>query len=211
MTKELNMITSNNECSEFGSSFDELRSSISEHHSNASYKQKGYRPLFTAASDSKIIIVGQAPGIRAQASGIPWDDKSGLNLMRWLGVSEDQFRDTSLFAHIPKDFYNPGKGKLGDLPPRKDFADLWHKKLIDLMPDVQMTILIGQYAQKYYLKEKRLRTLTETVRSYEDYLPTYFPLVHPSPLNFRWFMKNEWFEEEIVPELQNTVASIIKS
>ena len=193
------------------SQFQKIRDDISGHAKNAAYTKAGFEPLFAAAPDSKIIIVGQAPGIRAQASGIPWDDKSGLNLMRWLGVSEVQFRDTSLFAHIPMDFYYPGKGKSGDVPPRKNFANLWHKKMTDLMPDVQMTILIGQYAQKYYLKEKRLRTLTETVRSYEDYLPTYFPLVHPSPLNFRWFMKNEWFEEELVPVLQQVVADIIVS
>lgn len=191
--------------------FEKIRAEIASHDMNKEYIKAGYEPLFAAAPDSKIIIVGQAPGIKAQTSGIPWNDKSGLNLMRWLGVGEVQFRDTSLFAHIPMDFYYPGKGRSGDLPPRKDFADVWHKKLNDLMPKVQMTILIGQYAQKYYLKEKRLRTLTETVRSYEDYLPTYFPLVHPSPLNFRWFMKNEWFEEELVPVLQQVVADIIVS
>ena len=211
MSKKLGITTKNNDYSDFSSSFDEIRSDISEHRTNVVYRQKGYQPLFAAAPDSKIIIVGQAPGIKAQTSGVPWDDKSGQNLMRWLGVSEAQFRNTSLFAHIPMDFYYPGKGKSGDLPPRKDFADLWHKQLTDLMSEVQMTILIGRYAQKYYLKEKRLRTLTETVRSYEDYLPNYFPLVHPSPLNFRWFMKNDWFEQELVPVLQQTVAKIIES
>lgn len=189
--------------------FEKIRAEISSHTTNKEHSSAGFEPLFAAAPDSKIIIVGQAPGIRAQTSGLPWDDKSGQNLMRWLGVSEDQFRDTSLFAHIPMDFYYPGKGKSGDLPPRKDFADLWHKTLIDLMPDVKMTILIGQYAQKYYLKERRLRTLTETVRSYEEYLPDYFPLVHPSPLNFRWFMKNEWFEQELVSVLQAKITEII--
>lgn len=190
-------------------SIEKIRQDIRLHPSNVDYTKKGYEPLFATSANSKIIIVGQAPGIHAQTSGIPWDDKSGQNLIRWLGVTESQFRDTSLFAHIPMDFYYPGKGKSGDLPPRKDFADLWHKKLTNLMPNVQLTILIGQYAQKYYLKDKRLRNLTETVHNYESYLPNYFPLVHPSPLNFRWFSKNKWFEESLVPELQKTVSEII--
>lgn len=188
---------------------EQLRREIVEHPTNRTHSQSGYSPLFAVAPESKIVIIGQAPGVRAQTSGVPWDDKSGQNLMRWLGVSEAQFRDTSLFAHIPMDFYYPGKGKSGDLPPRKDFADLWHKECFDLIDNVQLIILIGQYSQKYYLKDQRLKTLTETVKSYEHYLPQYFPLVHPSPLNFRWFAKNEWFEQELVPVLQRTVAGII--
>lgn len=169
---------------------------------------QGFMPLFVASSQSKIIVIGQAPGIRAQTSGKPWDDPSGLRLMAWLGVTEAQFRDPSLFAHIPMDFYYPGKGKGGDMPPRKDFASLWHTRLMDLMPDVKLIILIGQYAQKYYLPGKK-RSLTDAVRDYRTYLPDYFPLVHPSPLNFRWHAKNEWFEKEVVPALRETVAQII--
>jgi uracil-DNA glycosylase len=154
------------------------------------------------------MIIGQAPGIKAQKSGLVWDDASGNRLMDWLGVTEDQFRDPRIFAHIPMDFYYPGKGKSGDLPPRKDFAPLWHARLVELMPNLQLTILIGSYAQKYYLPNRQ-RTLTETVRNYQAYLPTYFPVVHPSPLNFRWFAKNEWFEEELVPVLRQAVAEIL--
>lgn len=189
--------------------FEQLRQEIVEHESNRVYREQGLAPLFLASSCSKIVIIGQAPGIRAQASGVVWDDASGLRLMSWLGVREEQFRDTSIFAHMPMDFYYPGKGKSGDLPPRKEFAPLWHKRLMGLMPDIELFILIGQYAQKYYLQDNRQRTLTDTVHNYQAYLPKYFPLVHPSPLNFRWFAKNKWFEAELIPVLQKTVAGII--
>jgi uracil-DNA glycosylase len=140
-----------------------------------------------------------------------WNDASGRRLMQWLGVTENQFRDPSLFAHIPMDFYYPGKGKSGDLPPRKGFAPLWHDRFSSKMPEVKLRILIGKYAQEYYLKSRRQRNLTETVRSYKDYLPEYLPLVHPSPLNFRWFAKNAWFEDELIPNLQKIVSEIIKN
>jgi uracil-DNA glycosylase len=188
--------------------FSLLHEEIAGHESNAQYTTNGFMPLFAGSPDSKIMIIGQAPGIKAQMSGLVWDDASGNRLMDWLGVTEDQFRDPRIFAHIPMDFYYPGKGKSGDLPPRKDFAPLWHARLVELMPNLQLTILIGSYAQKYYLPNRQ-RTLTETVRNYQAYLPTYFPVVHPSPLNFRWFAKNEWFEEELVPVLRQAVAEIL--
>lgn len=187
-----------------------LRHEIATHATNASYAAQGIMPLFVASSLSKIVVIGQAPGIKAQTSGVAWDDASGQRLMSWLGVSEAQFRDPALFSLIPMDFYYPGKGISGDLPPRKDFAPLWHKRLLDLMPHVQLIILVGQYAQKYYLPA-RAKTLTETVHNYRAFLPEYFPLVHSSPLNFRWLTKNPWFEKELVPVLQKTVAKIIAS
>lgn len=189
--------------------FECLRKEIAEHDSNKTLKAQGFVPLFLASTQSRIVIIGQAPGIRAQTSRVAWDDASGARLMNWLGVNEKQFRDTSLFAHIPMDFYYPGKGKSGDLPPRKEFAPLWHTRLLDLMPNVELIILIGQYAQKYYLPDNQHTTLTETVRSYQTFLPDYFPLVHPSPVNFRWFAKNKWFEEELIPVLRKTIMTII--
>lgn len=185
-----------------------LRNEIATHASNSVYMSNGIMPLYVASSLSKIVIIGQAPGIRAQTSGKAWDDASGLRLVEWLGVTEEQFRDPALFSLIPMDFYYPGKGKSGDLPPRKDFAPLWHKRLLDLMPNVKLVILVGQYAQQYYLHDRE-KTLTETVRNYHAYLPGYFPIVHPSPLNFRWLAKNKWFEKELLPKLQKTVARII--
>jgi uracil-DNA glycosylase len=189
--------------------YDELRREIAEHESNASYMAQGMFPLFVASHHSKIVIVGQAPGARAQTSGLAWDDASGRRLVQWLGVTEEQFRNLELFAHIPMDFYYPGKGKSGDLPPRKTFAPLWHDRFMQNMRHVELTILIGKYAQAHYLGKRTQRNLTETVRNYDAYLPEYFPLVHPSPLNFRWFAKNEWFEHELVPDLQRRVADII--
>lgn len=188
--------------------FSQLKQEIIEHESNRGYTEKGYMPLFQASPSSKIVVIGQAPGIRAQTSGIPWDDTSGTKLRSWLGVSEEQFRNPAIFALVPMDFYYPGRGKSGDLPPRKDFAPLWHTKLMDLMPNVELTVLVGRYAQKYYLPGEQ-STLTETTRNYRTYLPDYFPLVHPSPLNFRWHAKNRWFEDEVIPELQKQIAKII--
>lgn len=190
-------------------SFDDLRREIANHPDNSSYLAQGFMPLFVASPKAKIAIVGQAPGIRAQTSNMAWDDASGVRLVKWLGVTEEQFRDPALFAHIPMDFYYPGKGKSGDLPPRKTFAPLWHDRFWKSMPDIVLTILIGRYAQDYYLKTRKHHTLTETVHNYKEYLPDYFPLVHPSPLNFRWLAKNDWFENELVPDLQETVAAIV--
>lgn len=189
--------------------FDEIKQAIAQHPSNTAQSQLGYTPLFCATETSKIVIVGQAPGRKAQESGIVWNDASGQRLISWLGIDEKTFRDPSLIAHIPMDFYYPGKGLSGDLPPRKEFARLWHPQLLSHMPQVKLTLLIGQYAQKYYLNSNGLN-LTETVRNYRSYLPKYFPLVHPSPLNFRWLNANTWFEAEVLPDLQKTVAEILK-
>lgn len=188
-----------------------MRSEIMNHIDNIDMTKSGILPLFTASRTAKIVIIGQAPGKRAQDSGIPWDDKSGQRLIEWLGISEKKFRDERIISLLPMDFYYPGKGKSGDLPPRKNFAPLWHKRLLDLMPEVELIMLIGQYSQKYYLPDKSHNTLTETVKNYQSYLPNYFPIVHPSPLNFRWLTKNKWFEEELVPVLQQTVTKIIRN
>jgi len=188
---------------------EDIRRAIAEHDSNAAHRDMGYVPLFVASPTARIVIVGQAPGTKAQASRLPWNDASGKRLMQWLDIDEATFRDESLIAHIPMDFYYPGKGKSGDLPPRKDFAPLWHPQLLAQMPNVELIITIGAYAQAYYLGSERKRSLTETVQSYREYLPRYFPLVHPSPLNFRWLRNNPWFEKETVPELRALVHEIL--
>src|SRR5690606_27598968 len=158
-----------------------------------------------ASAKSKIIIAGQAPGRKAQESQKPWNDASGIKLRSWMGVTDEQFYDPDLFALLAMDFYYPGKAAHGDLPPRKDFAPKWHVRLLEHMPEVKLIVTVGSYSQKYYLSERAKRTLTETVRSYDEYLPDYFPLVHPSPLNFRWQTQNPWFEAEVVPELRKRV------
>lgn len=168
------------------------------------------RPVFSASPQAKILIIGQAPGQKVQDSGIPWDDKSGDELRRWLGVSKEQFYNKKLFALVPMGFCYPGKGKSGDLPPRPECAPAWHHLLLKKMKQVELTILIGQYSQKYYLGERLKPTLTETVKAFREYLPEFLPLVHPSPRNQIWQKKNSWFEKEVVPFLQIKVNEIIK-
>lgn len=191
------------------SDFESIRRAIIADPMNDIMNAKGYQPLYTAGSKARIVIIGQAPGNKAQASMKPWDDASGRLLRQWLGMSDDQFYDPDTVALMPMDFYYPGKGAHGDLPPRKGFADKWHPQLLELMPQLRLTILIGAYAQKHYLAKRSGANLTETVRAYRDYLPEYFPLVHPSPLNFRWQKRNPWFENEVVPQLQSLVDDIL--
>lgn len=176
---------------------------------NADYTDQGWQPVYSASPHSRIVIVGQAPGRVAQESGKPWNDVSGQNLRQWLNVTEEQFYDSRLFALMPMDFYYPGKGKHGDLPPRREFAEKWHSRLLDRMTEVKLIILVGAYAQKFYLAGQAKRDLTETVASYREYLPKYFPLVHPSPLNFRWRKRNPWFASEVIPALQRVVHEVL--
>ncbi len=177
---------------------------------NADMKLKGYVPVYTASAKARIMIVGQAPGRKAQTTLKPWNDASGVLLREWLGVTDEQFYNPDIFALVPMDFYYPGKGVHGDLPPRKGFADRWHPELLAHMPNIELIILVGAYAQKYYLGKSAKRNLTETVHAYQEYLPTYFPLVHPSPLNFRWRAVNTWFNTAVVPALHEHVHQIIE-
>lgn len=165
----------------------------------------GVRPVFTIHPKARILIIGQAPGRKVHLSGTPWADASGKRLRNWLGVSEDEFYDPSVFAILPMGFCFPGTGKSGDLPPRKECAPLWHEPMINMMPNIELTLLIGQYAQAYYLGKNKMRNLTETVKNHAAYLPTYLPLPHPSPRNQFWLKKNAWFEEEVVPFLKTLI------
>lgn len=169
------------------------------------------KPIIRASSNSKILIIGQAPGLKVQNSGVPWDDASGKALRDWLNVSSERFYDTNMFAIMPMGFCYPGIGKSGDLPPRKECAVAWHKKVLEQMPDIQLTLLIGKYAQDYYLKETPKENLTETVKNYLEYLPNYIPLPHPSPRNNIWLKKNLWFKTEVIPLLQSKVKTILES
>lgn len=175
---------------------------------NAEYTRRGIPPIFQLNKDAKILIIGQAPGRKVEESKIPFDDKSGEKLISWMGIDRKTFYSDKI-AILPMDFYYPGKGKTGDLPPRKFIAEEYHREFLDELTNVEMTLLIGKYSMDYYLKGKMKRNLTETVRSYEEYLPKYFPIVHPSPLNFRWQAKNPWFMEEVVPVLAERVAKIL--
>jgi uracil-DNA glycosylase len=169
------------------------------------------RPVLAASPQAKILLIGQAPGLKVHQSGTPWDDASGRELRRWLGVNTEQFYDTRLFALMPMGFCYPGKGPSGDLPPRPECAPAWHHLLLSEMKKVQLTLLIGQYSQQYYLGAMAKPTLTETVRCFQEYLPRYLPLVHPSPRNRIWQKKNPWFEEELVPLLQQKVGDVLIS
>jgi uracil-DNA glycosylase family 4 len=170
----------------------------------------GCRPVVHVNPKSKILVIGQAPGIRVHQSGIPWDDMSGKNLRNWLNVDSDLFYDKNHFGIVPMGFCYPGTGKNGDLPPRKECAPLWHPKLEDEMNNVELVLLIGLYAQKYYLKKLAKKNLTETVRSFQEYLPNYLPLPHPSPRNNIWQKKNPWFVNEVLPTLRLRVSNLIK-
>ena len=174
---------------------------------NKAYTERGIGPIFQLNKDSKILIIGQAPGKKVEESGILFNDKSGENLVDWLGISMDDLHGED-YSIIPMDFYYPGKAKSGDKPPRKFIAEEYHPLILSQLENVRLIILIGAYAQKYYLGDKFKKNLTETVRNYKAYLPKYFPLVHPSPLNNRWMAKNPFFKEEVLPELKNIVKNI---
>lgn len=170
----------------------------------------GPRPIVAAHRNAKVVIIGQAPGTKVHQTGVPWDDPSGRQLRSWLGVSDEVFYDEKQIALLPMGFCYPGKGKSGDLPPRPECAPLWHQVLFDRMPNLELIVLVGSYAQKYYLKHNFEKNLTETVRGYRKYLPKYFPLPHPSPRNRFWLSKNPWFEKEVLPTLKETVAVTLK-
>lgn len=188
---------------------EDIKKAIMADSQNQAYTKRGIEPLFAAPKTARINIVGQAPGIKAQETRLYWNDKSGDRLREWMGVDYDTFYHSGYFAAIPMDFYFPGHGKSGDLPPRKGFAEKWHQPILELLPDLELTILIGQYAQKYYLHQKGTVKLTDTVKHYQDYLPEFFPLVHPSPRNQIWMAKNPWFTETVIPDLRERVQKII--
>jgi uracil-DNA glycosylase len=175
----------------------------------STHLELGPKPVVSFSRRSKIVIIGQAPGLAVHRSGVPWDDPSGVNLRKWLGVSSKEFYEPDLFAIVPMGFCYPGKGKSGDLPPRPECAPLWHNEIISTLSNVELTLLIGSYAQKYYLKSKLMGSLTHTVESYLDYLPKYFVLPHPSPRNNIWMSKNPWFKKEVIPKLQSLTKKIL--
>ncbi|MGT2907213.1 uracil-DNA glycosylase family protein [Streptococcus dentiloxodontae] len=187
-----------------------IKSQIMADADNQFYTEQGIEPLYTAPKTARIMVVGQAPGIVAQETRLFWNDRSGDRLRDWMDVDRETFYESGLFGILPMDFYYPGKGKSGDLPPRKGFAAKWHPQLLEEMPDLQLFLLVGNYAQQYYLGKDYRKNLTETVKHFGDYLPKYFPLVHPSPRNQLWMSKNPWFEEEVLPILKEKVAAALK-
>ena len=166
----------------------------------------GANPVIQAHPNARLLIIGQAPGIKVHESSIPWNDASGERLREWLGIDSDTFYDEQKVAIVPMGFCYPGKGKSGDLPPRPECAELWHQKVLQSLPNIQMTLLIGQYAQNYYLKEKTTKTLTETVKNWQAWAAEFLPLPHPSPRNNIWLKKNPWFESEVIPYIRKHIS-----
>lgn len=168
----------------------------------------GPRPVVQVGASARILLVGQAPGTRVHASGVPWDDASGDRLRDWTGLDKASFYDASEVAIIPMGFCYPGRGKGGDLPPRRECADLWLDRLLARLPHIELTLLIGLYAQRHFLSAQRKSSLTETVKAWREYAPRFIPLPHPSARNTPWFQRNPWFEQALLPELKQRVASL---
>ncbi len=166
-------------------------------------------PVVRAAPSARLLIVGQAPGLKVHNSGIPWDDASGDRLRHWLQLDKEAFYNETDIAIIPMAFCYPGRGKSGDLPPPKVCAPQWHSRLLAQLPELRLTLLIGQYAQQYYLND-RFKTLTERVRHWREAGPALLPLVHPSPRNQYWLQQNPWFESELLLDLRARVKLALK-
>lgn len=169
----------------------------------------GSNPILHLSRSAKVLIVGQAPGTKVHQTGIPWNDPSGDKLREWMGIERDDFYDDQKIAVMSMGFCYPGKGKSGDLPPRSECAPTWHPRLLALMPQIELTLLIGMYAQKNYLQNNKNKTLTGTVKAWKDYAPSYLPMPHPSPRNRIWLKKNAWFELEVVPQLKKRIKKLI--
>ena len=171
----------------------------------------GPRPVLQVGAGARVLIVGQAPGARVHASGVPWDDASGEKLRVWMGVDKTTFYDAPQIAIIPMGYCYPGRGRGGDLPPRRECADLWLVELLQKLPSIELTLLIGLHAQRHFLGARRQSTLTETVRQWQAYAPQYIPLPHPSPRNTPWFQAHPWFEQDLVPLLRGRVQRLLAS
>ncbi len=173
--------------------------------------QHGVRPVLQASNTAKVLIVGQAPGRRVHESGIPFDDPSGNRLRGWLGVDKATFYDAAQVAIVPMGFCYPGTGASGDLPPRKECSEAWRESLINSLSQVELTVVIGQYAIAWHLPEAKSKSVTEVVRGWEKYGPEKIVLPHPSPRNNIWLKKNPWFEEELLPPLRERVKQALNT
>ena len=169
----------------------------------------GPRPVLRAAASARLLIVGQAPGTRVHASGVPWDDASGRRLREWLHLDASTFYDATRVAIVPVGFCYPGKAGSGDAPPRPECRATWHPRLLPLLPQVELTLLVGQHAQSFMLRDTRKRNLTDTMLAWREYLPLTVPLPHPSPRNVAWFKANPWFEQDVLPVLRERVRALM--
>lgn len=164
------------------------------------------RPVFRLSASARILVVGQAPGRKVHESGVPWNDPSGDRLRDWMGLGRDAFYDGARIAIPPMGLCYPGSEKGSDLPPRPECGPLWHPPVLERLPRLELVLLVGVYAHRFYLREKARASVTETVAAWREYGPRFVPLVHPSPRNRGWLKTNPWFEAEVVPALRERVA-----
>ncbi len=170
----------------------------------------GPRPTLRARATAKVLVVGQAPGTRVHETGIPWNDPSGDRLRSWMQLDREAFYDESRIAIVPMGFCYPGKDpRGGDLPPRWECSEHWHVRVLELLPEIRLTLLFGRYAQQYFLGENLKKDLTSTVRAWREYAPRFLPMPHPSPRNIGWLKRNPWFKDEVVPELRRRLAAYL--
>lgn len=195
-----------------GSKLDRLLKKVRRCTLCAAHLSLGPRPVLRASTSARLLIIGQAPGTKVHETGIPWNDRSGDRLRQWLDVDRETFYDESQIAIVPMGFCFPGQDtKGGDLPPRPECAPEWHPKILPLMPNIGLTLLIGQYAQVRYLGDRRRGTLTETVKAWRNFLPDHLALPHPSWRNTGWLKANPWFERRLLPDLRRRVAKLVRN
>lgn len=190
-------------------SFSSLLDSIAACRLCAAHLPLGPRPVLAAHPKARLLIVGQAPGLRVHQTGLPWDDASGERLRDWLGITRDVFYTASRVALVPMGFCYPGRGRNGDNPPRPECAREWHPRLLPQLAKVRLTLVVGRYAMAHQFQTAG--SVTDTVAAWRDFLPTHIPLPHPSPRNNIWLRRHPWFEQELLPELQRRVALAIRS
>ncbi|MCR8957900.1 uracil-DNA glycosylase family protein [Variovorax sp. S2] len=190
---------------------DALLAEIRSCNACAAYLPLGPRPVVQASASARLLIVGQAPSLTVHTTGVPWNDKSGEQLRRWLGIDREVFYDPERVAIMPMGYCYPGRGSSGDLPPRKECAGLWHERLLAQMKHIELTLLIGQYAQRHFLGSASKGSVTETVEAFADYAPRFVPLPHPSPRNTGWFKHHPWFESDVLPVLRERVRHALRN
>lgn len=169
----------------------------------------GPRPVFQISPTARILVVGQAPGRRVHETGIPFNDPSGKRLRSWMGIDRSVFYDAAKIAILPMGFCYPGTGKSGDLPPRRECTVHWRQPLLGFLPNIALTLAIGQYAHEWHLGKRQKESLTDTVKNWKEYWPDILALPHPSPRNNMWLRRNPWFEDDILPVLRSRVDQLL--
>lgn len=190
-------------------SLDALLAAVRACNACAAHLPLGPRPVLQVSANARILIVGQAPGLRVHHSGIPWDDPSGERLRAWMGVSKEVFYDDAQIAIVPMGYCYPGRGKGGDRPPRPECARLWLDQLLTRMSRIELTLLIGQHAQRHFLGNRSKSSLAQTLAAWAEYAPQYIPLPHPSPRNTPWFQRHPEFEQQLLPVLRRRIAALL--